>query len=614
MGKGGSAEDAIVARRKELSDIEAAIKSKEADIAMIEKNKELVATREDVDALNNQISVVQQDINQLSIAHQRVEAEISRLEAGGGRSGGDSGSGSGSSGGGSGDSGGRGNSGGESGYSGKGKSSDKDGKSGSGKTPNVTVKSNIMPGAASANSNKSAGAFSTGVIVIFIILAGLAFWVSRIALNDSVYTYLCFIIVFLSMLVYQLVPMPRLRLFLVLLLLAGAGWFAMTYTVPQVIEAFASGRAQEAGEQTIKTAETGTKSVMDEFTRTWQQQKAMASGEYIRGDVDKTVTQSVGIELLDPYMKNPDKVQENEYFEISGRIKAFDPKHSMNIKLACNVRKDEIGSLMKTQTMGAGVELYSGSSQTTEPALIQSSLDRVFEEDVTCYPTEACDGATGGCQPITCGSYRVALTGEADSLRTDASLQNYIMNEDDVLAEVRSYAESNKIENADAETLIRRIHPEIGSYISISDKGSIKVVMETMQTSLIGVSEKRKLKLKIGIENVLDGWVRKLNSVKITIPEYFAPEQGMCTGWDIEGSVLTLRQDKNINLDNLAKGQQKILPSCQLVTVAPASLTSPKLATFLAAVDYNYVVQKRYSIKILNATGGLKCPESVVIS
>jgi hypothetical protein len=330
---------------------------------------------------------------------------------------------------------------------------------------------------------------------------------------------------------------------------------------------------------------------------------AMATGEHIDGDVNQQVKEDVGVEILPPYLPNPKKINQNEIpmLEIGARIKGFDPKNPIHIAAVCHLQsKEEAQSIERAVSeAGKGPKTALGPEQNARPKEITGSS---FNRDFTCYP-----------RPPGCGRYVTTISAEADHLRTDAQMQNYIIDKEILEQRLLNYAESHdKVIRSETEinSIINEIYSgQLGSYKSLSDKGAIKAVMATQPVSLIGVDSETELTLRAGVENVMNGWIMSLNSVEIIIPEYFTPMDEFCPGWNREGNRIRLSSEylSATSFKQVLKGEQKVFPSCHLIPKQDIELTEPTEANYLMLVDYNYIVQKEEEIEIRNATGG-PCP------
>lgn len=386
-------------------------------------------------------------------------------------------------------------------------------------------------------------------------------------------------------------------LFLVvgIILLTGSLYGVATRTAPHAIAAYQAGAIGESGEQTQIAAKKGVSGVIEDFSVSWQRQMAIAKGENIDGDVDQQVKEDVGLEILPPYLPNPTKLNLDEAgtLEIGARVKGFDPKTPITATTVCHMqtRDEAVSWTGSTRT----VKLNPGIQQKIRPVTVQG---HAFDSDIICYPS------------ITrCGHYVVTISSQADNIRTDAQMQNYIIDKEILKQRLRSYAESKDTElrsESQVNSAINEIYKgQVGNFKSVSQKGAIKVVMATQPLALIGVDQETELTFRMGIENMMNGWIRTLNRVEVTIPGYFRPLPEYCTSWQLEGNKLILKQEylRTVNLYETIRGTQKIFPSCHLVPSGDYALTEPTEATFLALVDYNYIVQSEYNVEIRTADG-----------
>lgn len=378
--------------------------------------------------------------------------------------------------------------------------------------------------------------------------------------------------------------------------LVASIFIIIMFTAPSAAYAFSNVNLdflQKKGGDVSSASKTSISTMVQDFQKTYQKQMAMATGQYIEGDVDQTVKEEVGVEILDPYIMNPSKINEGELLEISARIKGYDPKADMHIATACHMQTSDAASKVTTTT---GPNMNPGDAQDRQP---KNFTGTNFDKEITCYPKIS-----------SCGKYVVTLSSQADNLRTDAHMYNYIMDKDTLEKELLEYAKSKDTKltsQSQIETAKAALHTEIGTYKSVSEKGAIKTVMMTEKTSLIGIDSSTKIKLVSGIENAKDGWVMGVNKVEITIPSYLKPDNEYCKGWTLSGSKLTLSADtlNKISFKETTKGQQKAFPSCLLILNSGTEmLTEPAMATFLMLVDYNYIVQKTYNVEVRNSTGG----------
>ncbi|NQU78369.1 hypothetical protein HQ545_01230 [Candidatus Woesearchaeota archaeon] len=390
-----------------------------------------------------------------------------------------------------------------------------------------------------------------------------------------------------------------------MLLVFASVYGCATQTGPAAAAAWQAGKFGdfiiEAQDQPEQLASRGLSTLIEDTLSSYKSQMAMATGEKIDGDVDEQVKEEVGVEILPPYLPNPKKINEDETgsLEFSARMKGFDPKTEIQLRARCGLQTQAEATDIRRVWREAGSvpDFETGVQQNIRPATFNGYN---FDQEITCYP-----------QISECGKYVITLNAEADRLRTDAQMINYIIQKDVLDTRLRHYADSRNQEirsESQLHSAIQAIYPgQLGNYKSVSQKGAIKVVMGTQPVPLIGVDDNTDLKLRIGIENTQDGWIRGINSVKATIPGYFEPIPEFCQNWELQGGLLILGQEyiDRVNFGEVVKGQQKIFPSCLLTPTGDYELTEPTEATFLVAVDYKYLIQEEYELDVRNQTGGV---------
>jgi hypothetical protein len=194
---------------------------------------------------------------------------------------------------------------------------------------------------------------------------------------------------------------------------------------------------------------------------------------------------------------------------------------------------------------------------------------------------------------------------------------NYIIDDNILKEQLHEYAISFDKElksESQVQSAMKQIYKgQLGSVRSVSDRGAIKVVMAASPLPLIGIdpSADADFKFRAGIENMRKGWVTEVNQVRIQIPGFFTPRAERCRGWTYEQGWLTLSEEylRTANFKEKSTGEQKIFPSCMLIPSGTYEFTEPTEATFLASVDYNYIVQQEVPLEVRNATGGI-CRET----
>ncbi|MBI4739327.1 hypothetical protein HY772_07320 [Candidatus Woesearchaeota archaeon] len=383
--------------------------------------------------------------------------------------------------------------------------------------------------------------------------------------------------------------------------------YGMTYAMPKALAAYQSGEAKQSAIVSVEKGKEGFAGIAQEFKRSWQRNTQIATGEYIQGDVDKTTKEFVGIQYKPPLLPNPKKILQGEPAEFSTRLHGFGNKHSMTASTTCSLKDRELFSV--TTTAGeTKIDRDPGVQQIITPEQVKDQLS--FTEDVTCYP-----------KITACGNYRITYSTQVDSMRTDAFLQNNFIQKKVLRDRLEAYAKEKQISLDDegaVNSAIRSIWPELSSSISISDKGPVKLLLLTEKLPLIGIDENTNLKLKVGVENTIDGWIKKIDTVSVTIPEGFRVSSGesvsgqsLCPSWIQSGQTLSLSpqylQTIQESLAGVDKSLQKVFPSCH-ITLDQSSAAfivenEPTPATFTASVIYSYVIQERNDLEVLYPNG-----------
>ncbi|MFC1741936.1 hypothetical protein ACFL3V_05350 [Nanoarchaeota archaeon] len=465
-------------------------------------------------------------------------------------------------------------------------------------TGNAALGKKMMDGGAGSESGDGTQTPIAAVVAVMVSLVG-GGWMFTTGGISALPAVIPFILLIIAIVVIVRTRGHRglVIWLLIILILTAALYMFSTRTAPHAIAAINSGQAEKDAQDAAAAARQGVGSIISDAMSSYRKQIAMASGENIDGDVDKTVKEDVGIEILPPYLPNPKTITELEMgaLEIGARIKGFDPKTPITVTTVCNLQTQEDASkISSTITSGKGPKTNLGPIQ--DKVQPKSMSGHNFNNDVTCYPTVT-----------SCGSYITTISAQADNLRTDGWLYNYIIGKETLDKMLYNYAESKDKElrsEADVSSAIRELFPQIQSFKSKSQKGAIKVVMATQRVPLIGVDSNTQLKLLVGVENMMKGWIRSLNKVEITIDpaNLIIPSSSYCTQWDITDNKLTLKKDylKNANFQLTDKGHQKILPSCLFTPVSAVDFESnePFKITFTALVDYNYLVQEEYKTEI----------------
>jgi hypothetical protein len=365
-----------------------------------------------------------------------------------------------------------------------------------------------------------------------------------------------------------------------------------------------AGSTTEAGQ----TATGGMNKFFDNIKTSIDVQKQIATGEHIEGDIDpQAAPGKVGIEMKDPLIDlNPKKpISEDQLrsLEISSRITGYDPKTPIEIAAVCHLQTQKENDDVKKSLEGEyGPNINPGAQQAMRPSLFSGhSIDKT----PTCRPKIA-----------GCGEYVVTISAEADYLRTDARMQNYVVDQVVLDEKLETHVVDKKLRVEGEGQLISAMYGafegdlgEPQSYKSKSGKGAIKVVMMTQHIPVIGVSGDTELIFRAGVENVLEGWINNVTRVELEIkPELFTPDPLFCDSWRKEGDVFVLDEEylKTARFREVRPSRQKIFPSCHLQQSTFDMLYEPQEIQYSLSVEYDYLVQKEYKINV-KATPGQKC-------
>jgi hypothetical protein len=377
-------------------------------------------------------------------------------------------------------------------------------------------------------------------------------------------------------------------------------YFVATNTAPFIAAAAQSGVFEKTAAESTAQAKESTSSLAKSFIQSYQRSIAQATGQRLEGDVDQTIKEEVGLEILLPYLPNPTSIseQEREITEINARVKGFDPKTPMNATTVCHLQTREAASKITTAT---GPNKNPGEPQNVNPKQVTGYS---FDRDVTCYP-----------KIPGCGNYVITLSSQADHLRTDAEARTNIIDNQILETSLRNYAESKSTElksQAQINSAVNEIFKgQLYTHQSLSQKGAIKVILGLPKVPIIGVDDSTKFKMQIGIENMKKGWVLAVNKAEVTIPPYFVPDPEYCTQWEVKGSsdegrqMLALKDSylKAVDFTQIAQNQQKVFSSCLLRLKQQSAIDEPTLATFQIKTEYNYLVQQAYNLEVKDKDG-----------
>ena len=358
---------------------------------------------------------------------------------------------------------------------------------------------------------------------------------------------------------------------LLILIVFFGGYTLWNKSLPYFVEYVQSGRVIEAGEDVAAAGERAGRSFWKDLQESWDEQIAIAKGEKLQGNVDQNVKENVGIELLPPLVENIKKINRNELAVFDGelvdgigaRIKGFDPKTPITVRAVCSLQN-------RTESKSKiGFDMHAGTQQPIHPEKFSGTF---FTTPVICRPVIPPDPEIEGLP--ACGRYTVTITAQANGLRTDAFMDNYLIDNEILKDSLNAYAQSKgELKLEQVPSAIAEIFPTIGDYRSVSDKGAIKVIMVTQKTPLIGIDQSTQLTLRVALENAMKGWIVNVTNVEITIPEFLtvmnSDGKDFCPGWNKEGNKIILSKQykdaMSTSIMKLSKGKQKVLPACYLV-------------------------------------------------
>ena len=389
----------------------------------------------------------------------------------------------------------------------------------------------------------------------------------------------------------------------VMVMLAIALFMLATDTLPYVMASVQSrGGIQQVikdtSTETATATTTGLGGFWEDIISSYDNQLAIVKGEKIAGNVDQSVKETVGL-FIEP-IKSVKQIREDELYKdrkyiegFTALISGFDPKTPIEATVICSINNQSSISTSKSE-----FNMYPGIKQEMDKSRLSGTA---FFDTVTCRPVFP-----------DCGKHQLTLTAQADNLRTDAHMDNWVIDKEMLDDSLLEYAKSGNslLSKQDFNTAIKSTFPTVGDHRSVSDKGSIKVIMATLDSPLIGLNDDTHMTLRVGIENALDGWIVGVNSLVVTIPEFLTVLDSKggydyCLGWEVQGNQLSLSQERinGINFTRLEKDEQKLF-SCSLVLAKDVyEVIEPTPATFLAQVDYNYVVQEKFDIDIRDKDG-----------
>lgn len=332
----------------------------------------------------------------------------------------------------------------------------------------------------------------------------------------------------------------------------------------------------------------------------------------------------IGMALYDPgdnkLKYDPDNFPEP--IQISANIDVFVPKGPITVTPGC----DLISS----------ADADKNDSIKRKPQRVMSNIpsiiDPSFTGAITCF---------AGTPPQ--GNYQLIIKANASNLVTTTSLTNYFVGKA-VYDKVAVYAKGKPVmDREDLRAALAQVLQINAVELPQTQYGLATIVLHTSDVPVIlaelpedtktGQSIGQSIKLTAVIQNNGDGSILGLNYLKITLPEGLIVDKGSdvkvdavatrtdatlpgssggainsCPAFTASGTsgVVTLRLNSNYlkrqTFKDLKKGQQQRLPDCYLAIGDSAKLlstgrTEANPRTFIADMNYDYVVEKSYDIQ-----------------
>jgi hypothetical protein len=409
----------------------------------------------------------------------------------------------------------------------------------------------------------------------------------------------------------------------VILFIVAIGSFGVTVIGPRVAYAMSQttvdAQTDEASESVSYGAKSAVAELIGEFQKSWKKNLQKASGERIEGNQDTQVKEFVGVEWLNPWTPNtktynlpqPGDMGSKEPLEISARLHGFGYSNNIQTVVGCNsIRR----SKHKVTASTAYDSLIGSTKEVVDLSELPSELS--FDQEITCYPDD-----------IVCPEkYFVFLTAVSSGFTTKAELKNAFIDKSYLEEKLKAYSQQNGV-SLDGESAvvsaIRSLYPELSDFtgVSMSDKGLIKLVLQTQKMPLIGLDLEdsgKTIKLSINVENMGEGAIEHISSVRLVLPDGFKKADSgttegkainFCKGWsqlvEDERTVLTLDNVGNMKFFELQKGLQKKLPSCHLALTAPDKIlinpTEANPTTIIGEIEYEYAVQNKLELDVKSA-------------
>ncbi|PIZ53144.1 hypothetical protein COY28_03790, partial [Candidatus Woesearchaeota archaeon CG_4_10_14_0_2_um_filter_57_5] len=309
-----------------------------------------------------------------------------------------------------------------------------------------------------------------------------------------------------------------------------------------------------------------------------------ASGQYVEGDTEQT-KEFIGIAIDDPSIPNQREydLDEKEYIELHAKLQAFNSRQEITkITVTCGTEQEQWEIVPKAPYQGI----------------------RYVAEELTCY---------GPGQSIQLGLNKVAFRALAEGFVTEAHLTNNFVHKDALDGKLRDWAIQHSATINNPSDHARAISDEFGvagdtSYLSVSDQGPLKLIIQTEPTSVIGIDESHGVRLKVALENAAPGTITFLHTLTVQLPEglHIDTDAESCPHFTQDRTTVTVDPSYlgRINLDDVAKNQQVAIGSCMLTTDKAglhALLKFPAMPNpviFAASVTYDYLAVKEYSVML----------------
>ncbi|MFQ5475018.1 MAG: hypothetical protein ACE5DM_04235, partial [Candidatus Nanoarchaeia archaeon] len=345
--------------------------------------------------------------------------------------------------------------------------------------------------------------------------------------------------------------------------------------------------------------------VKNDFQKTYSQTQKGIKGENIEGEVnEETRKLFIGVEFQDPLLGNKKKFDPDtdKTLEITARIHSYGYKSSVPVTMSCFGSSTDV--IQKTNEF---IDPGRFSLATIRP---ESFSENVFiPEDVKCIYN-----------PASSKNQVIALLARADNFRTDAYVENNFIDKESLRNRLERYALDTR-RGLDTSAAVRSAVASIPEYegvpqkvMSFSDNGPATLLLATDDFPVIGIDDEATITLKVAVENKVTsvgspkqthGRIEKVNSISVIIPAGLAPASVGCEAWSQQGKTITLSggalAEFNAKVKKIKKDEQERFPDCALVMTDRETLLlkpdRPNPAAFTGSVDYDYAVQRTFSVK-----------------